>query len=75
MAGSEPLRSRRLVSCRRNIAATGVLAAACTVGMSPRAKTNNVRRIAIQRTSSRRPYIASATSLSVEVALRASTDR
>jgi hypothetical protein len=60
---------------RRSIAASGVLTAGCTVGMSSREKTNSVRRIAIHRTRLRRSYIASATSASVDTALRASTDK
>jgi hypothetical protein len=75
MAGSVPLRRSRPISRRRSVAASGVLIAACTTGTSERVKTNKVRRIAIQRTRLRRSYIASATSVSVDVALRASTDR
>jgi hypothetical protein len=75
IVGSVPLRSRRLIRRRRSAAATGVLIAACTVGMSSRPKTKRVRRIAIHRTRLRRSYIASATSASVDVALRASTER
>ena len=49
--------------------------AAWIIGMSSREKTNSVRRIAIQRIRSRRSYMAAATSASVLVALRASTER
>ena len=75
MGGSLPLRSSRLTRARRRVSASGVLTAACTTAMSSRGKTNSVRRIAIHRTRLRRAYTASATSLSVETALRASTDR
>ena len=65
MAGSLPLRSSRLVNRRRSIAASGVLTAAWTTGMSGRGKTNSVRRIAIHRTRPLRSYIAAETSVSV----------
>jgi hypothetical protein len=75
MWGSLPLRRSWLIRRRRSTVARGVLTAACTVGMSSREKTNRVRRIAIHRTRLRRSYRASATSASVDTALRASTDR
>lgn len=59
IGGSVALRSSRPTSCRRSIAATGVLTAACTVGMSARAKRKSVRRTAIHRTRFRRTYMAS----------------
>jgi hypothetical protein len=73
--GRVPLRSNLATSCRRSAAARGVLTAVWTIGTSSLGNRNSVRRIAIQRTKDRRPYIASATSPRVVPALRASTER
>jgi hypothetical protein len=70
-----PLRSSWLISRLRNIAARGVLTAACTIGTSARAKRNKVRRIAIHRTRLRRSYIAADTSARLDAVLRASIER
>ena len=72
--GSVPFRFSWLMRRRRRVAAMSVLTAAWTVGMSSRAKTNRVRRIAIHRTRLRRSYIAAATSARVLALLRASTE-
>jgi hypothetical protein len=57
------------------VAASDVLTADWIIGMSSRAKTNRVRRIAIQRTSLRRSYIAAETSGRAMEWPRARTER
>jgi sulfur relay (sulfurtransferase) complex TusBCD TusD component (DsrE family) len=75
MGGSLPLRFSWLMRRRPSMAASGVLTAACTTGMSARGNRNRVRRMAIQRTRLRRSYIAADTSARVDPVLRASTER